>query len=72
MTDPSTAPDAEPGAPADEAETAEPTEEFTNRAARRSRGKGGAQQPPHGKGVQSSGRGPVQGPRQWGNRRSGG
>ncbi|WP_329106635.1 hypothetical protein OG792_01615 [Micromonospora sp. NBC_01699] len=42
---------------------------FLNRAARR--GKGGPQQQPQGKGKSFGGRGSVQGPRQWGNRRSG-
>ncbi|MGW4462903.1 hypothetical protein [Micromonospora sp. NPDC004704] len=49
------------------AEDAEPT--FLNRAARR--GKGASQQTPQGKGKSFGGRGSVQGPRQWGNRRSG-
>jgi hypothetical protein len=45
--------------------------EYTNRAARRARGKAAAQPPPAGKGPHLGGRGSVQGPRQWGNRRSG-
>lgn len=49
------------------AEDAEPT--FLNRAARR--GKSSSQQQPQGKGKSSGGRGSVQGPRQWGTRRSG-
>lgn len=44
---------------------------FENRAARRARGKGSSVPPPAGKGQQAVGRGSVQGPRQWGNRRSG-
>ncbi|OLE30356.1 MAG: hypothetical protein AUG44_01460 [Actinobacteria bacterium 13_1_20CM_3_71_11] len=56
----------------------EPTEEeteevFENRAARRAkaRSKGHNDAPPAGKGHIGTGRGAVQGPRQWGNRRSG-
>jgi hypothetical protein len=50
----------------------EATEEvFQNRAARRAHSKGRRQPPPDGKGHISAGRGSVQGPRQWGNRRSG-
>ncbi|MGC4812183.1 hypothetical protein ACLQ29_16805 [Micromonospora sp. DT228] len=41
-----------------------------NRAARRAKGKGTSPQP-HGKGQHFGGRGSVQSPRQWGNRRSG-
>ncbi|MFC6017934.1 hypothetical protein ACFP2T_17165 [Plantactinospora solaniradicis] len=45
---------------------------FENRAARRAKGKGpAAQQRAHGTTKQSGGRGSVQGPRQWGNRRTG-
>lgn len=61
---------------ADPATTTEPgteTEEpaaYANRAARRGKGKVASPQP-HGKGQRLSGRGSVQGPRQWGNRRSG-
>lgn len=47
-------------------ETAVPS----NRAARRAKGKVASPQP-HGKGQHFGGRGSVQGPRQWGNRRSG-
>ncbi|MBF9127769.1 hypothetical protein I0C86_01965 [Plantactinospora sp. S1510] len=56
-------------------EVAEPDGEdpsFENRAARRAKGKGpAAQQRAHGTTKQSGGRGSVQGPRQWGNRRTG-
>ncbi|MET8233430.1 hypothetical protein ABZS77_22450 [Micromonospora sp. NPDC005298] len=41
-----------------------------NRAARRAKGKGASPQP-QGKGQHFGGRGSVQSPRQWGNRRSG-
>lgn len=41
-----------------------------NRAARRAKGKVASPQP-HGKGQHLGGRGSVQSPRQWGNRRSG-
>jgi hypothetical protein len=44
---------------------------YENRAARRAKGKSAAQPPPHGKGQRPGGRGSVQSPRQWGNRRSG-
>jgi hypothetical protein len=50
---------------------AEEAPAFENRAARRARGKSAAQPPPAGKGHPGGGRGSVQGPRQWGNRRSG-
>ncbi|SIM87678.1 hypothetical protein SAMN04489832_2683 [Micromonospora cremea] len=43
---------------------------YANRAARRAKGKVASPQP-HGKGQRSGGRGSVQSPRQWGNRRSG-
>jgi hypothetical protein len=63
---------------ADEPEVAEPesTEAdeapvFTNRAARRAKGKGATPPPSSAKGAHLGGRGSVQGPRQWGNRRSG-
>ncbi|MEU8255760.1 hypothetical protein AB0C06_16045 [Micromonospora inaquosa] len=42
-----------------------------NRAARRAKGKKAASPQPHGKGQQLGGRGSVQSPRLWGNRRSG-
>ncbi|HLL65281.1 MAG TPA: hypothetical protein VK453_05985 [Micromonosporaceae bacterium] len=65
--------DTEPPVPGDDADTAEQseTEVFTNRAARRARGKGSAQPPTSGKGKQISGQGAVQSPRQYGTRRSG-
>jgi hypothetical protein len=45
---------------------------YANRAARRAKGKKAAAHPQtHGNGQRPSGRGAVQGPRQWGNRRSG-
>jgi hypothetical protein len=44
---------------------------YANRAERRARGKGSTQPPPRGKGPQFNGRGSVQGPRNWGTRRSG-
>jgi len=73
-TDPST--DASPTPTEDtdpEAAAGEVEQEFTNRAARRAKGKGketGRTQP-HDSGPNFHGRGSVQGPRQWGNRRSG-
>lgn len=58
--------------PAGESDDVEVAAEFQNRAARRARGKSGAQAQTAGKGKQlGGGRGSVQGPRQWGNRRSG-
>ena len=42
-----------------------------NRAARRAKGKKAASPQPHGKGQHLGGRGSVQSPRLWGNRRSG-
>ncbi|RKR89826.1 hypothetical protein BDK92_4185 [Micromonospora pisi] len=60
----------EPAEGEEPGEDAEPS--FLNRAARRAQGKGATrQQQPQGKGKASGGRGSVQGPRQWGNRRSG-
>lgn len=47
------------------------TQTYANRAARRAKGKGSAQPLPHGKGPQFNGRGSVQGPRNFGTRRSG-
>ena len=52
------------------AETAEESPEFTNRAARRAKGKT-AKPAVFAKGKQPVGRGAVQSPRQYGNRRSG-
>jgi len=72
-------PDPEPTAAADD----DAEEVFENRAARRAKerqakSKGSPRQappegqaPPDGKGHVGAGRGSVQGPRQWGNRRSG-
>jgi hypothetical protein len=56
-----------------EVDSAEPDEApaFANRAARRAKGKGSTPPPASGKGQHLGGRGSVQGPRQWGNRRSG-
>ena len=61
--------DEDPAAAPDEATTEEP-EEFTNRAARRAKGKT-AKPAVFAKGKQPVGRGAVQSPRQYGNRRSG-
>ncbi|WP_410812183.1 hypothetical protein [Micromonospora sp. 067-2] len=52
-----------------ETETDQPAV-HANRAARRAKGKVASPQP-HGKGQHLGGRGSVQSPRQWGNRRSG-
>jgi hypothetical protein len=52
-----------------ETETDEPAV-YANRAARRAKGKVASPQP-YGKGERLGGRGSVQSPRQWGNRRSG-
>jgi hypothetical protein len=76
---------AEPGQPPESAGAADavppgPDDDpdapvFLNRAARRTRGKatarGAVEQPAQGRGKSFGGRGSVQGPRQWGNRRSG-
>lgn len=43
-----------------------------NRAERRRRGKGGAPQPPYGKGKVTGSKGPAPAPRLWANRRGGG
>jgi hypothetical protein len=70
-------PQAEPEqAAAEDAEPAaegEPEEQpaFANRAERRAHGKGTTQSQLPGKDVHFGRRGTVQGPRQWGNRRSG-
>ncbi|MFK3981486.1 hypothetical protein ACI2K4_14045 [Micromonospora sp. NPDC050397] len=60
---------------ADPAEADQPAEEaepgFLNRAARRAQGKSTTRQQPQSKSKSFGGRGSVQGPRQWGNRRSG-
>ncbi|MBG6105609.1 hypothetical protein IW249_006023 [Micromonospora vinacea] len=72
-------PEPEPAqdAPAVDADTSTAAETETdapavpaNRAARRAKGKVASPQP-HGKGQHLGGRGSVQSPRQWGNRRSG-
>jgi hypothetical protein len=69
-TDDQQRPDGDDPAAAADPEAAD-TPEFTNRAARRARGKSTSTPPPAGKGPHLGGRGSVQGPRQWGNRRSG-
>ena len=69
MTPDPTEPVADPDP--EETEETEAEEVFENRAARRAKGKGSHQAPPPGKGQLGTGRGSVQGPRQWGNRRSG-
>jgi hypothetical protein len=78
MPEPSASQDADPKAPTDETSadetSADETPEadgFVNRAARRARGKGTSQPLPPGKTAHFGRRGTVQGPRQWGNRRSG-
>ena len=64
------APEPEPEETGPEpAETEEPA--FENRAARRARGKGKPPAPQAQKGHFPHGQGAVQGPRMWGNRRSG-
>jgi hypothetical protein len=60
--------------PEDAAEVGEAGAEepgYANRAERRARGKGKGQPPPAQKGHYPGRGGSVQGPRQWGNRRSG-
>ncbi len=52
-------------------DAAEETPEFENRAARRAKGKGTNQPPPHAEQSQFARRGSVQTPRQYGRRRSG-
>jgi hypothetical protein len=44
---------------------------FMNRAARRAKGKAAPNPQPQGRGLRAGGRGSVESPRQWGNRRSG-
>jgi hypothetical protein len=62
----------EPVEPEPEEASEEPEEpEFLNRAARRAKGKGNAQSQHAQKGHFPHGQGSVQGPRMWGNRRSG-
>jgi hypothetical protein len=58
-------------APVQETEAAPETEVFANRAARRAKGKSSAKPEILGKGQRPVGRGAVQSPRQYGNRRSG-
>ncbi len=55
----------------EETEETEEEPEFLNRAARRARGRGKTQAPQMQKGQYPHGQGTVQGPRMWGNRRSG-
>ncbi len=75
MPEPEPAQD-DPAVAADTSATAETEAEAeasavpTNRAARRAKGKVASPQP-HGKGQHLGGRGSVQSPRQYGNRRSG-
>jgi hypothetical protein len=78
MPDATTPPTGEPeevspeeSAPADDAAPEAPA--FANRAERRARGKGksSVQSQSQGKGHPQVGRGSVQSPRQWGNRRTG-
>ena len=57
--------------PADEPEAEPQPEVFANRAARRAKGKTGAKPEAFTKGQSPVGRGSVQSPRQYGNRRSG-
>ncbi len=57
--------------PAGEPEAEPQPEVFTNRAARRAKGKPGAKPETFTKGQSPVGRGSVQSPRQYGNRRSG-
>lgn len=59
----------EQNAPAEEPTADEP--EFTNRAARRAKGKSSARPQVFAKGEQPAGRGTFQSPRQYGTRRSG-
>jgi len=62
---------ADADATPEEPEAEQPEEVFTNRAARRAKGKGGAKPEVFSKGQRPVGRGAVQTPRQYGNRRSG-
>lgn len=59
----------EQGAPSEEPAADEP--EFTNRAARRAKGKSSAKPQATAQGQRPIGRGSVQSPRQYGTRRSG-
>jgi hypothetical protein len=56
---------------ADDTSDEQEPEEFTNRAARRAKGKSSVPPPVSAKGRPPAGRGTVQNPRQYGNRRSG-
>jgi hypothetical protein len=70
MPEPAEAAAAEAAEPAtEEPATDEPV--FANRAERRAHGKGKPAQPPAQKGHYPHGQGSRQGPRMWGNRRSG-
>jgi hypothetical protein len=76
MSESSAGSDATAGQPADEQPVgeqpeAEQPEEFANRAARRAKGKKSTHPEVFGKGQRPVGRGAVQSPRQYGNRRSG-
>jgi len=62
---------SESSAEPDEPQSEEEPEEFTNRAARRAKGKATARTEVFNKGQRPVGRGSVQSPRQYGNRRSG-
>ena len=62
---------ADESVPADAVEGDQEPEVFANRAARRAKGKGGAKPEVVGKAQRPVGRGSVQSPRQYGNRRSG-
>lgn len=74
MPDPSAAPEPGPDMSAEPADTTEPAETvppFANRAARRAHAKGTVSRQSQGTTGQFGRKGTVQGPRQWGNRRSG-
>jgi hypothetical protein len=72
MPESSAASDGSDAAETDAAETPEPeVEEFTNRAARRAKGKGSATPGVAANGKRPIGRNGVQSPRQYGTRRSG-
>ena len=72
MSESSAVPDEPQSDEPDEQPAEEAPEEFTNRAARRAKGKGSARTEVFSKGQRPVGRGSaVQSPRQYGNRRSG-
>jgi hypothetical protein len=71
MSESSAAPEPTGQEPEAEEPEAEETEVFTNRAARRAKGKTAAKPEVFAKGQRPVGRGAVQSPRQYGNRRSG-